>query len=142
MKYSENIVKAYFRECGLPTPDFEYRFAPPRRWRFDVSWPLLGLALECEGGVWTGGRHTRGTGFVKDMEKYNEAARLGWTVIRCQPKNLCTMDTVRLIEDCLAVKGIDVVAECGSDQHGPPLAKGKTGPASRRGSDQSLKGAA
>jgi hypothetical protein len=40
------------------------------------------VAMECEGAVWTGGRHTRGSGFVADCEKYNEAARLGWFVFR------------------------------------------------------------
>lgn len=68
----------------------EYRFHSVRRWRFDYAWPDLHIALEVEGGVWTAGRHTRGSGFVKDMEKYNEAAIAGWTVLRCTPKQLAT----------------------------------------------------
>lgn len=72
----------------VPKPVSEYRFAPPRRWRFDHAWPEQRVALEQEGGVWTRGRHTRGAGYVKDLEKYNEAACLGWIVIRCTPAQL------------------------------------------------------
>jgi len=70
---------------GIPLPETEYRFHPTRRWRFDVAWPDGLLAVEVEGGRWVAGRHTRGAGFEADMEKYNEAALLGWTVIRVTP---------------------------------------------------------
>ncbi len=68
-------------------PVAEYRFAPPRRWRFDWGWPDLKIAAEQEGAVWAQGRHTRGSGFIKDMEKYNHAAKLGYLVFRFQPKD-------------------------------------------------------
>ncbi len=68
--------------AGLPAPEREYRFAPPRRWRFDFAWPAQRLALEVEGGVWTGGRHVRGAGYERDCEKYSEAALRGWRVLR------------------------------------------------------------
>lgn len=44
------------------------------------------IAVEIEGGVWTGGRHTSGSGFLGDMEKYNEAAAAGWRVLRFTPQ--------------------------------------------------------
>lgn len=75
---------------GLPVPEAEYRFHPVRRWRFDYAWPDCLVALEVEGGAFTGGRHTRGAGYVKDLEKYSEAAALGWRVVRCTPKQLQT----------------------------------------------------
>jgi hypothetical protein len=65
------LFLALLRRERLPLPVPEYRFAPPRRWRTDYAWPLAKLALEVEGGVWTNGRHTRGTGFLKDIAKYN-----------------------------------------------------------------------
>ena len=59
----------------------EYKFHPIRKWRFDY-FHKSGVAIELEGGIYTGGRHTRGAGFLKDMEKYNEAASRGILVFR------------------------------------------------------------
>lgn len=68
--------------------EFEYRFHPVRRWRFDACFPELKIAIEQEGAVWVQGRHTRGSGFVKDMEKYNAAAELGYRLFRYTPKEV------------------------------------------------------
>lgn len=76
----------------------EYRFHDTRRWRFDYAIPEHKIALEVEGGVWTGGRHIRAAGFLKDMEKYNTAAAMGWQVLRCTPKELHSMKTIQLIK--------------------------------------------
>lgn len=60
----------------------EFRFHPVRKWRFDLAWPDRMIAVEVDGGVWSGGRHTRGAGFVADCEKTNEATAMGWRVFR------------------------------------------------------------
>jgi hypothetical protein len=60
---SADTFAVILEAAGIPAPIREYRFAPPRRWRFDLAWPSLRLALEIEGGTWTGGRHVRGNGF-------------------------------------------------------------------------------
>jgi very-short-patch-repair endonuclease len=73
----------------LPAPVAEYQFAPPRRWRFDFCWPVQRVAVELEGGVWSGGRHTRPAGFEADVIKYNTATVEGWRVLRCTSKMLC-----------------------------------------------------
>lgn len=70
------------KTAGLPTPEFEFRFHAVRQWRADFAWPEEKLIVEYEGGVHTGGRHTRGQGFENDIEKYNEATLLGYRVIR------------------------------------------------------------
>lgn len=74
------------RAAVLPAPVVEYRFAPPRRWRFDYCWPVEKLALEVDGGGWINGRHSRGSGIEKDCEKLNAAAALGYRVLRVTPK--------------------------------------------------------
>ena len=63
----------------------EHKFHPVRRWRFDFAAPAAMVAIEIEGGVWTRGRHSRGVGMVADMQKYNSAAAIGWSVIRVTP---------------------------------------------------------
>lgn len=78
----EQAFLFYVDALGLPKPDQEWRFHPDRRWRFDFAWPDRMVAVECEGGIWSGGRHVRGGGFEKDCQKYNAAAALGWTVLR------------------------------------------------------------
>jgi very-short-patch-repair endonuclease len=98
MKTSPEFIQKFFVEMGLPAPIPEYKFHEERKWRFDYAWPDLRIALEVEGGVWSGGRHTSAAGFVKDMEKYNAAAALGWRVLRCTPENLIRLATVDLIK--------------------------------------------
>lgn len=88
-----DLCETWFRWRPIP----EFRFDRKRRWRFDYAWPEQKVALEVEGGVWIQGRHTRGSGFVKDMEKYNRAASLGWLVLKVQPKDLKTPATGNLV---------------------------------------------
>lgn len=83
------------------TPDAEYKFHDKRKWRFDFAFPHYKLAIEVEGGVWSNGRHTRGSGFVKDMEKYNAATELGWRILRYTPANLYNAETIEQIKNCL-----------------------------------------
>ncbi len=75
-----------FCDLALPTPAGEFRFHPSRMWRFDWAWPDVKFAIEVEGGAWTQGRHTRGQGFIDDMEKYTAAVLLGWRVARFTPQ--------------------------------------------------------
>ena len=60
----------------------EFRFHPDRKWRADFHIVGHMLLVEVEGGIWSGGRHTRAKGYIGDMEKYNAAAMLGYTVLR------------------------------------------------------------
>lgn len=66
----------------------EFRPIPTRRWRTDFCWIDDKLAVELEGGTWTGGRHTRGKGFEADCEKYNCLQLAGWIVLRFTDKHL------------------------------------------------------
>lgn len=85
----------------LPRPQREFRFHPTRQWRFDFAYPEKKIGIEVEGGIWNGGRHTRGKGFEGDCEKYNEAVMAGWKVLRFTPKMVETGAAVRLIENAL-----------------------------------------
>ncbi|MEO0868642.1 MAG: hypothetical protein AAFY17_09370 [Cyanobacteria bacterium J06642_11] len=74
----------------------EHRFHPVRRWRFDYAHLPSQVAIELEGGVFRRGRHTRGAGYVKDCEKYLNAAALGWTVCRLAT-GMVTVENLELI---------------------------------------------
>ena len=74
----------------------EHRFHPTRRWRFDRAHPVALVAIELEGGIWTGGRHTRGSGYVGDCEKYNAATLENWAVFRFTRSNLFTSELDRV----------------------------------------------
>ena len=98
MKYKPSIVAAYFAEMKLPPFVREHQFHPDRKWRFDFAFLEERVALEVEGGIFIQGRHSRGAGVAKDIEKYSEAAALGWLIVRCQPKDLCTLQTANLLK--------------------------------------------
>ena len=60
----------------------EYEFHPERRWRLDFAWPDKKVAVEIEGLTYDGGRHQRIAGYKSDLDKYNAALMMGWTVYR------------------------------------------------------------
>lgn len=96
-----SLFLAALKTFELPEPLSEHRFDAGRRWRFDFAWPAAKVALEVEGGVFSGGRHTRGKGFLGDMEKYNRATVMGWKVLRCTPSTLCKTATLELLREVL-----------------------------------------
>jgi hypothetical protein len=87
--------------CGWPKPDAEVRFDRIRRWRFDWAYPQYRIAIEREGGVWIKGRHTRPSGYLKDVEKYNEAALRGWRILRYTPAMERSGEALKLVERAL-----------------------------------------
>jgi hypothetical protein len=89
------------KAARLPEPEFEYLFAAPRRWRFDLCWPALKLAVEVDGGVWTRGRHSRGKGMVGDMDKRNEAVARGWRVLTVTNTHISDGSALRIIEEAI-----------------------------------------
>lgn len=93
---------AWCRANGLPKPEPELHFHPSRKWRFDWAWPDKMVALEQEGSVWVRGRHTRGDGYLKDLEKYNTATALGWKVLRVATASNSHHAAILYSEHCLA----------------------------------------
>lgn len=87
------------KAVGIWDFEREFVFAPGRKFRADFAWPEKRLLVEVEGGTWTNGRHSRGSGFEIDCEKYNLAARLGFCVLRY---------TARMVKNGLAVAEIEL----------------------------------
>lgn len=90
----------------------EHRFHPSRRYRFDFAWPESKLAAEVEGVTFEGkgkdtklgGRHVSVKGFESDAEKYNEAAILGWRVLRVTARMIKRGQALLYIERALGVR--------------------------------------
>ena len=103
LKYKgEEALALLLMEANIPFRR-EYQFYNQRKWRFDFAignQPLdQKIAIEIEGGVFSNGRHTRGSGYIKDMEKYNHAVLQGWSVLRYATHQVCidTIDDIRML---------------------------------------------
>lgn len=101
----ERKVALALEAAGLPKPEVEFRFHPTRKWRFDFCWPEHMIALEVEGGVFgpVGSRHTSPVGFHNDCTKYNEAALLGYSVLRVTTQHIQEGVVVDLIARALGL---------------------------------------
>jgi hypothetical protein len=58
------------------------------------------VAVELQGGIWSGGRHGRGYGIVGDYEKLNESQFYGWDVIQLSAKQI-TLDNIEKINNLI-----------------------------------------
>lgn len=104
----EEVMKDLFQkrvknELGVGL-EVEYRFHEKRKWRFDYALVEKRIAIEVEGGIWVNGRHNRASGFLKDLEKYNTAAMLGWCVIRVTPEQLNGFTAMEWLERALEMR--------------------------------------
>jgi len=123
----ETILYNQIVEAGLPNPEREYRFHSTRKWRVDFAFVQDRVAVELEGGsfgapiicqtckkpvmifrkdgkpvvVRRPGRHQDPVSFEKDIEKYNELALEGWTLIRITKKLINEHKAIELIKRAL-----------------------------------------
>jgi very-short-patch-repair endonuclease len=91
----ETALANVLHQAGLPEP----------KWTADFCYPAARLLIEVQGGVWSGGRHTRGAGYERDRVKYFEAQLRGWRVIEVTPAMIADGRALSLIER--ALKGAD-----------------------------------
>ena len=102
----EEVFLSHVIYYKLPLPTIEHRFLKKRRFRFDFAWPELHIAVEVEGGVWSGGRHTRGKGYTRDLEKYNLATLHGWKVYRFTTQDVTSGTAISFMKNILINKTI------------------------------------
>ncbi len=86
MMDGSDLFALILEEDGLLGFEREYRFSPPRKWRFDFANVTERLAIEVDGGQWKagGGRHNTDA----DREKGNRAVCLGWRVLHFSIKQV------------------------------------------------------
>ncbi len=109
-----DILRAYLKQKGIELKS-EYKFKKNRKWLIDMyfeydkqdrylglnSYTTLKIGIEQEGGVWTQGRHTRGQGFIDDMEKYNAATLAGIQIYRFTPQMIEQNEEILLVKRLL-----------------------------------------
>ena len=77
----EAILSQHLRTLKIEFEQ-EFKFHPTRKWRADFHLKDKKILVEVEGGIWSNGRHTRGKGYLGDLDKYNAATMMGYQVIR------------------------------------------------------------
>jgi hypothetical protein len=102
----EMLADNRIERAGLPAGEPQYRFASPRRWRFDRAWPERKISLELEGGVYRkgGGWHQSIQRYTADAEKYSTAAVMGWVVVRCTGAQVRDGTMVRLLKQAFGLE--------------------------------------
>lgn len=85
----------------------EFRFCPGRDWRADFHIPrplgMQSVLIEMEGAVYAQGRHTRGKGYEADISKYNEAALMGFLLLRATIRHVRTGELMHWVMRALGV---------------------------------------
>lgn len=99
----EEDLWVQLRGTGWPLPVRQFPFLPPRKWRADFAWPTQKILVEVHGGIWSSGRHTRGSGFQADRERQNEATLAGWRVLEITDAHIKSGQALTWIERALAL---------------------------------------
>ena len=86
--------------AGFGSYECEYRWHPTRRWRADFCFDVDRVLIEVEGF----GHHYLSR-YLPDIEKYNEAAILGWTVIRVTGNMVNDGRALQVVERALKGRG-------------------------------------
>jgi len=91
--------EAFALHCRVEklTPEREYRFHHTGKWRFDFAFLEQKVAVEIEGR----GRHQSFGGFEIDCEKYNEAIKFGWRVLRYTPAMVMSGEAINDVLEVL-----------------------------------------
>lgn len=114
-RYSEGVVTRdwsaeltfQLHALGFSGYEREFRFAVPRRFRFDLAFPEHKLAVEIDGIVYTkgshmaGGRHTSIKGLRAECEKSALATLHGFRVIHVLPEHVLSGQAIAWIEQAL-----------------------------------------
>lgn len=98
-KYNDPFIQFVKQELGIEIWP-EFYFCTERQFRIDYAIPQYKIAIEQEGGIYMKGNsgHSSGIGIARDMEKNNLLVSKGWKLIRRQPSEMLTIETIRLIK--------------------------------------------
>lgn len=93
------------RLLNLPAPVAEHRFHGTRNWRFDWAYLDQKIAIEYQGGNYTGrGGHNSVKGLRNDYAKFTEASLLGWTLILIDSETVASGKAAEWVERALSTR--------------------------------------
>jgi len=77
----EQLFAFQVKAAGLPEPEREVCVIPGRKFRFDFCWREARLLVEINGGTFTRGGHSTGTGIRRDYTKQNLCQIAGYKLL-------------------------------------------------------------
>ena len=101
-KFTGSFEKLW-KQCGGPVLATEHRYHKTRMWRFDYAHLDTNVAIELDGGLFTGGGHVRPQHVQDTCDKKNEAILAGWVVFTLGT-GIITEDRVRAIVEFVKQK--------------------------------------
>lgn len=112
-EYLEKTFALHMKSAGINEGWVtEYQFHAVRKWRFDFANPDIKLAIEIEGGTASGkSRHSKGSGFEQDAEKYNTAEAMGWTLFRFTSSMVTSGQAILFVQDYLKTRAGAILSE-------------------------------
>jgi hypothetical protein len=99
----EMMLLTRLEAASLPLGQGQYRFFPGHQYRWDRCWVAQMVAVEVQGGVWSNGAHSRGSGVQRDCLKLSIGAALGWRVLPVTREMIESGRAVELIAQALEV---------------------------------------
>jgi len=104
----ENSLLLLIRQNHLPEPVPQFKFCPDRKWVADFAYPEQKILIECEGGLWRknqegqwAGAHSYPGAILRDIEKYNQAALLGYRLFRFTDYQLKDGSAIEILKKAL-----------------------------------------
>ena len=112
MSRGEELLLIQLRAAGYPEPVRQHPFKlppkapgrPRRTVHLDLAYPDLLLAVEVQGGTWSGGTHVRGAGYAANCEKATRLQIAGWLVVTATTDQVESGLALALIEEALAAR--------------------------------------
>lgn len=123
----QQAAETRLNEAGIRPEASEYKAVTGRKFRIDFAWPSVKVGLEIDGGVWgneikchnchqtvkqklkngrmmtvrIGGRHNRGEGLMRELEKRALLAAEGWLIIAVTDRQIKDGSMVRWVAQCI-----------------------------------------
>ena len=97
----EDLFAFQLDSAGVTGYIREYQAIPGRRFRFDFAWRKERLLVEINGGTYSKGAHSTGTGINRDYEKGNLAVLNGWRVLSFDTKQVKSGAALDVVEKFL-----------------------------------------